>query len=52
MIFFLSEMKKVMSLGISDPLLDVTSFEDKCFEETLERPPQSQNIVHQNMIKR
>ncbi|KAG8257681.1 General transcription factor IIH subunit 1 [Homalodisca vitripennis] len=46
------EMKKVMSTGVSDPLLDVSSFQDKYNEETLEKPPQTQNIVHQNMIKR
>lgn len=41
-----------MSSGVNDPLLDVTSFDDKSTEEVLEKPPQTQNIVHQNMIKR
>lgn len=45
-------MKNVMSSGVSDPLLDVTGFDDKVCEDPLERPPQTQNIVHQNMIKR
>ncbi|XP_054268650.1 general transcription factor IIH subunit 1-like [Macrosteles quadrilineatus] len=46
------EMKKVMSNGVSDPLLDITSFDDKIGDEPLERPAATQNIVHQNMIKR
>lgn len=51
-------MKKDISAGIEDPLVDITSFEDKTLDEGYgtggDRPMgvQSGNIVHQNMIKR
>lgn len=51
------EMKKDIQTGINDPLLDITSFEDKNLDENYgsevgkaDKP--SGNIVHQNMIKR
>jgi transcription initiation factor TFIIH subunit 1 len=53
-----SELKKDISAGIEDPLVDITSFEDKTLDEGYgtggDRPMgvQSGNIVHQNMIKR
>jgi hypothetical protein len=52
------ELKKDISAGIEDPLVDITSFEDKTLDEGYgtggDRPAgvQSGNIVHQNMIKR
>jgi len=55
---FFSELKKDISAGIDDPLVDITSFEDKTLDEGYgtggDRPvgAQSGNIVHQNMIKR
>jgi hypothetical protein len=51
-------MKKDISAGIEDPLVDIASFEDKTLDEGYgtagDRPVgvQSGNIVHQNMIKR
>lgn len=51
-------MKKDIPAGIEDPLVDITSFEDKTLDEGYgtggDRPVgiQSGNIVHQNMIKR
>ena len=51
------EMKKDLQTGINDPLLDITSFEDKNLDENYgsevgraDKP--SGNIVHQSMIKR
>lgn len=52
------EIKRDISAGIKDPLVDITSFEDKSLDEgygnSVDKPSQSQsgNIVHQNMIKR
>ncbi|RZF35709.1 hypothetical protein LSTR_LSTR009577 [Laodelphax striatellus] len=50
------EMKKDMSAGVQDPLVDLTAFEDKTLGEgygsTSEKPTGTQNIVHQSMIKR
>jgi transcription initiation factor TFIIH subunit 1 len=52
------ELKKDISAGIEDPLVDITSFEDRTLDEGYgtggDRPMglQSGNIVHQNMIKR
>lgn len=51
------EMKKDIQTGISDPLLDITSFEDINLDEnyggsTSKTDKSSGNIVHQNMIKR
>ena len=54
----MTELKKDISAGIEDPLVDVTSFEDKTTDEGYgtgsDKPSgtQSGNIVHQNMIKR
>jgi transcription initiation factor TFIIH subunit 1 len=51
-------LKKDISSGIEDLLVDITSFEDKTLDEGYgtggDRPVgmQSGNIVHQNMIKR
>lgn len=44
-----------MKVGVSDPLVNVAEFEDKTLEEgygTVSEKQPSQNIVHQNMIKR
>lgn len=55
---FSSELKKDISAGIEDPLVDITSFEDKILDEGYGTGGdrscgiQSGNIVHQNMIKR
>ncbi|KDR19295.1 general transcription factor IIH subunit 1 isoform X2 [Zootermopsis nevadensis] len=52
------ELKRDISAGIEDPLVDITSFEDKTLDEGYgtggDRPVgvQSGNIVHQSMIKR
>ncbi|XP_023714083.1 general transcription factor IIH subunit 1 isoform X3 [Cryptotermes secundus] len=52
------ELKKDISAGIEDPLVDITSFEDKTLDEGYGTGGdrscgiQSGNIVHQNMIKR
>ncbi|KAJ9590600.1 hypothetical protein L9F63_016370 [Diploptera punctata] len=52
------EMKKDISAGIEDPLVDVTSFEDKTIDEGYgtgsdkSSGAPSGNIVHQYMIKR
>ncbi|XP_071452496.1 general transcription factor IIH subunit 1 [Hetaerina americana] len=52
------EIKRDISSGIRDPLVDLSSFEDNTLDEgygnSAEKPSQNQsgNIVHQNMIKR
>lgn len=48
------ELKKAMSAGVQDPLVDVTGFEDNTLGEGYgtENSSQTQNIVHQSMIKR
>ncbi|CAG5103915.1 Similar to Tfb1: General transcription factor IIH subunit 1 (Drosophila melanogaster) [Cotesia congregata] len=51
------ELKKDIQTGISDPLLDITSFEDKTTDENYDSgfsksDKSSGNIVHQSMIKR
>lgn len=53
----LSELKQDINSGISDPLVDITSFEDTSLAEgygiTPDKPTSSAgNIVHQSMIKR
>ncbi|KAL1116102.1 hypothetical protein AAG570_005597 [Ranatra chinensis] len=48
-------LTKEMAAGVDDPLVDVASFEDKSFNENLivqQERTGTQNIVHQNMIKR
>lgn len=49
-------MKKEMSVGIDDPLVNISYFEDKTLDEGYgigtDKPASSQNIVHQSMIKR
>lgn len=50
------ELKKDIQSGIEDPLVDITSFEDKSLDEgygTLnEKVPSNPGNVHQSMIKR
>lgn len=51
------ELKKDIQTGIEDPLVDITSFEDKSLDEgygtVVEKNPSNPgNIVHQSMIKR
>ncbi|XP_076177301.1 transcription factor B1 [Ptiloglossa arizonensis] len=51
------ELKKDIQLGINDPLVDITSFEDQTLDENYGNGPSksdkvSGNIVHQSMIKR
>lgn len=51
------ELKKDIQTGINDPLLDITSFEDKTIDECYGSgsgriDKSSGNIVHQSMIKR
>lgn len=51
------EIKKDIQTGINDPLVDITSFEDKTLDENYgsevgKSDKSSGNIVHQNMIKR
>lgn len=51
------ELKKDIQTGIEDPLVDITSFEDKSLDEgygtVVEKNPLNPgNIVHQSMIKR
>lgn len=48
------ELKKAMLVGVHDPLVDVTGFEDTSLGEGYgtENGTQTQNIVHQSMIKR
>ncbi|KAH0550539.1 general transcription factor IIH subunit 1 [Cotesia glomerata] len=51
------ELKKDIQTGINDPLLDITSFEDKTTDENYDSgfskgDKSSGNIVHQSMIKR
>lgn len=50
------ELKKDIQTGIEDPLVDITSFEDKTLDEgfgTLgEKVPNNPGNVHQSMIKR
>ncbi|XP_034935021.1 general transcription factor IIH subunit 1 [Chelonus insularis] len=51
------EIKKDIQTGINDPLLDITSFEDKTTDEFYDsgfskNDKSSGNIIHQSMIKR
>lgn len=49
------ELKKDIQFGINDPLVDITSFEDKSVHENYgdgKGDKTSGNIVHQSMIKR
>ncbi|XP_014296142.1 general transcription factor IIH subunit 1 [Microplitis demolitor] len=51
------ELKKDIQTGINDPLLDITSFEDKTTDDNYESgfskaDKSSGNAVHQSMIKR
>ena len=51
------ELKKEIQTGINDPLVDITSFEDKtiddCFGSEHDKSDKnSANIIHQSMIKR
>lgn len=50
------EMKKDIQTGINDPLLDITSFEDKsideCYGAQAEKPTGNTGTVSQAMIKR
>lgn len=51
------ELKKDIQTGINDPLVDITSFEDKSIDENYgmgssKADKLSGNIVHQSMIKR
>ena len=53
-VLFLLELKTAMSAGVHDPLVDVTGFEDTSLGEGYgtDNSTQTQNIVHQSMIKR
>lgn len=56
-LLYVSVLSREMSEGVSDPLVDVTSFEDNTLAEgygnSLENSKTpTQNIVHQSMIKR
>lgn len=49
-------MKKDIQAGVEDPLVDITSFEDKTLDEAYgggtEKPPSTSGTVSQAMIKR
>lgn len=49
-------MKKDIQAGVEDPLVDITSFEDKTLDEAYgggnEKPASSSGTVSQAMIKR
>lgn len=50
------ELKKDIQAGVEDPLVDITSFEDKSMDEAYgtgaEKTPSSTGTVSQAMIKR
>uniref|UniRef100_A0A1B6D7E9 BSD domain-containing protein n=2 Tax=Clastoptera arizonana TaxID=38151 RepID=A0A1B6D7E9_9HEMI len=47
------ELKKTLAAGVSDPLVDLTSFEDNSIDDGLiDKQSSTNNIVHQSMIKR
>lgn len=50
------ELKRDIQTGINDPLVDITSFEDKtvddCFEIDNDRHDKKADNIHQSMIKR
>lgn len=57
MCILITELKQDINSGISDPLVDITSFEDTSLADgygiTPEKPSGTGgNIVHQSMIKR
>lgn len=51
-----NELKKDIQAGVEDPLVDITSFEDKTLDEAygtgIEKPPTVTGTVSQAMIKR
>lgn len=46
------ELKHDIAAGINDPLLDISSFEDKTIENPDQNSVSTGNVVHQSMLKR